>query len=52
MIQLFKILFKKHTHTLTNLSLLCIMIMDIKMVGEHDLSDGKYGECQYAMQVN
>ena len=32
--------------------MLCILIIDIKMVGEHDSSDEKYGECQYAMQVN
>ena len=49
MIQLFKILLKKHTYYN---KFIFAMHIDIKMVGQHDLSDKKYGECQYAMQVN
>ena len=50
MIQLFKILLKK-TYTYYN-KFIFAMHIDIKMVRKHDLSDKKYGGCQWAMQVN
>ena len=49
MTQLFKILLKKHTYYN---KFIFAMHIDMKMVGEHDLSDEKNGECQYAMQIN